>query len=105
MMAIKLNSLSRWNRLGGGKKLVLSGRSTGGERRVRLSVNVEESAKLYVLTDDGEERLLAVVAPGLETVEFTAPGELQIYTDAREDAEVWFTRQNRSRPLSRSWIR
>ena len=88
-MAIKLNALARWASLPHGKQLVLAGKPTGGDRRVRLSLNVGEATKVYVSDEGGEERLLAVVQPGLETIEFSAPGRLHVHTDARDGAEVW----------------
>lgn len=88
-MTINLKSLDRWMLLAGDKALVLSGKSGGGERRVRIAFNVGEHTRAYVSDAGGEERLLAVLQPGLETVEFTAPGVLHITTDASEGAEVW----------------
>lgn len=88
-MTIKLNSLDRWALLPSEKSLVLSGKPGGGERRVRISFNVAEFTRAYVATPDGEERLLAVLRPGLETVEFIAPGVLHVRTDAEAEAEVW----------------
>lgn len=90
-MTIKLHSLSRWERLPNDKTLLLPGAPGDGERRVRLQVNCSHETALYVHVHEwGTSRLLAVVPAGLETVEFSASGLLEIDTSAQGDQEVWY---------------
>ena len=89
-MTIKLNSLSRW-RPYRSDVVVLQGHDTG-ERRVRLHFNVEAETAVYrSFGDTDDEQLLSVVGPGLETIEFSAAGEIRFFCVPRlEDAQVWF---------------
>ena len=89
-MTIKLHSLSRWALLPNDRRLVLDGGAVDHERRIRLSTNCNAETALYIKLADGEHRLLAVVPAGLETVEFSAAGRLEIESSAQGEQEVWY---------------
>ena len=99
-MTIKLNSLSRWRPYVDGEVLALPG-DDAGERRIRLSFNCERETAVFLRVDDADalvsigflsgERLLAVVGPGVETVEFASVGTVEFFCVPRlEGAQVWF---------------
>ncbi|MER9486827.1 hypothetical protein NKI50_12660 [Mesorhizobium sp. M0563] len=85
---IKLDSLSRWNRLEKGAVLTLPG---DAERRIRLNVNSPGIARLFLVTGDGEPVFLA--APERrDVVEFAHGGNVSITT---EDNDVFvYTAEN-----------
>lgn len=85
-MTIKLNSLARW-RLYRGEAFTLHGRD--GERRIRLHVNCERETAFYRVHGD-DEQLLAVVPAGVETIEFSAGGDVSIIALPRDDGQVWY---------------
>ena len=81
---IKLDSLSRWNRLAKGSVLTLAG---DAQRRIRLQVNSPKRSSLFIVNDDGEPVFLA--APdGRDVVEFAACGDVRLTTDD-EDVFVY----------------
>lgn len=88
MESIKLNSLSRWNRLAADGAVMFD----GPERRIRLFVNVEtETAFFYQTAETEADCLLAVVSPGVCAIEFYAGGKLAVLAvPASADAQVWY---------------
>lgn len=78
-MTIKLNSLARWAVLDGGKAIVFAG-SDVAERRVRINFNLEAVTSFFI-DIAGEEVFLCTLPPGLETLEFNAPGTFRVYAE------------------------
>jgi hypothetical protein len=85
-MTIKLNSLDRWTLLPRGKAIAFVGTDA---RRVRLHVNAQFECGLYIRFDGGEERFLAAVPAGLETVDFTAAGNF-VVSPSDGEIEIWY---------------
>lgn len=89
MNVVKLNSLARWVFLPKGKAIQFAA-VAGGERRVRLTVNCHVEDALWHRSADGVERLLAVLEPGLNTVEFYAAGPFAVASSSKVDNEIWY---------------
>lgn len=79
-MTVKLNSLARWASLDRDKAIVFAG-SDVAERRVRINFNLEAVTAFYIDLD-GEEAFLATMQPGLDTLEFNAPGTFRVYAES-----------------------
>jgi hypothetical protein len=79
-MTVKLHSLDRWNVLAPKAAVVFDNSSGSGDRRVRLNLNLAKQTTLYVEDSNGP-RLLVTAGPGLETVEFAAPGKVAVFAE------------------------
>ncbi len=86
-MAIKLNSLSRWQVLAGDRAISFDG-SDVAERRVRINFNCEAVTSFYV-EQDGRERFLCTLPPGLETVEFNFAGSFRVFAEDGSGAVLY----------------
>lgn len=86
-MVVRLHNLSKWRVLKAGDAIAFAGEQ---DRKVRIEVNCEFPTRFDVVHGDGDRTsvtFLAVVV-GMETLEFTAPGET--YLTATSDGEVWY---------------
>lgn len=88
MNIVKLNSLSRWRLLEKGKAIHFAALGNG-ERRIRLTVNVQLETALWLRDADGEERFLAALNPGVNLVEFMARGPFAV-VPSDGDNELWY---------------
>ena len=85
---IKLDSLTRWTRLGKGQILELPGETN---RRIRLNVNSPGYAGLYTVDADGLPTFLAT-ADRRDVIEFAAEGNVRIGT--QDDDVFVYTAEN-----------
>ncbi|MFU0507251.1 hypothetical protein [Pseudaminobacter sp. NGMCC 1.201702] len=84
-----MNSLARWQ-MYSGDAVVLPG--VDGERRIRLHVNCEHETAFYRTWGEvgAVEQLIAVVPPGVETIEFAAGGDVAWIAVPRDGGQVWY---------------
>lgn len=88
-MTLKLGSLARWKPFPL-DALNLDGREHG-ERRIRLNINAEAEVAIYrVFRALDDQQLVAVLAPGVHTVEFSAQGKVSLIAVRPDGAQVWF---------------
>lgn len=78
-MAIKLNSLARWYDLAENQSIHFHKGSANGERRIRLNLNMAGQTTFYIKDESEKVRFLTVAGPGLETIEFSASGCVDVF--------------------------
>lgn len=81
MSIIKLNSLSRWNRLSPDQGAVFPGVKEQ-ERLVRINLNCEAVTSLSIVHDADRDQFLCTVEPGVHVVEFYTAGTFRLVADA-----------------------
>jgi len=82
---LRINNLDKWTCLESGKVLDLPSHSSEA-RKIRIEFNTDQPTRLDVVVG-GKPTFLGVVL-GLEVVEFTAGGNVQIAPQG--DGDVWF---------------
>lgn len=91
-MTQKIGSLSRWSALDNGSAIRFES-DLPGERRIRLHLNLEAVTTFYLATG-GKPILLATAGPGLETLEFSAAGNLEIIPEKDHGAIRYHTAES-----------
>lgn len=85
-MAIKLKNLSKWNELPPHMSIMCRGDNEGGKRKIVLNLNTDAPMRFSAI-ERGAVYFLGVV-DGVETIEFTAEGEVEVSADG--DGTVWY---------------